>query len=311
MATEVLENQIYDKELQRKVKALLETKKVTSTTIAKGIGVSPTTFSLYLNSKYNGLIEPIESELKKYLQFVDKKEQTENKALNFIETSIVIKLFNAANMCQMRGKMGVCYGHPGIGKTTAILEYQKLRTGVIIVDPFEQSSSREVLKQIANQLKLNYSQNSTLDEFTSNVIKKLEKNKYIIIIDEAENLKVDIFKIIRKIHDRTKNNCGILFVGTEELFELLNKVKNGFPYITSRIGYMEKLDALKIVDIEKLVLQYYPTADKKLIQIIAKTCHYNARAIQNLLDLCFEITNNQQIELNIDVIESAKENLLI
>lgn len=312
MATEMLEKQKeYDKELQQKVKDLLNSKKVDASTIARGIGKSPTTFSLYMQCNYNGNIEPIETELRKYLDFFNKKEQTETKSLNFVETSIVMKLFNAANMCQLKGKMGVCYGTPGIGKTTAILEYQKLKTGVIVVDPFEQTSTREVLKQIADQLNLNYSNNTTLDDFSNSVIRKLEKNKYLIILDEAENLKVDIFKTIRKLHDKTKNSCGILFVGTGALYDLLKKVKYDFPYVTSRIGYMKKLDALKINDIEKLVLQYYPNADKKLIQTIAKTCNNNARAIQNLLDLCFEITSEQNIDLDIDVIDSAKEDLLI
>lgn len=310
MTTDYAEK-IYDKELQENVQQLLETKKVDSATIARGIGKSPTTLSLYMQSKYNGNVDALENDLKKYLEFFTKKQTIENKALNFVETSIVKKVFNAANMCQMRGKMGVCYGTPGIGKTTAVLEYQKLGTGVIVVDPIEKTSTRAVLQEIADQLKLNYYQNITLDEFTANVIKKLEKNKYLLIIDEAENLKVDIFKILRKIHDKTKNSCGILFVGTEALFELLKRVKNGFPYITSRIGYLERLNTLKFDDIEKLIIQYYPNVDKKLITTIAKTCNYNARAIQNLLDLCFEITSKNNIELDVDVIDSAKENLLI
>lgn len=310
MTTDYAEK-IYDKELQENIKVLMEEKKVDSATIARGIGKSPTTLSLYMQSKYNGNVESLENDLKKYLEFFTKKQTVENKALGFVETSIVKKVFNAANMCQMRGKMGVCYGTPGIGKTTAVLEYQKLGTGVIVVDPIEKTSTRAVLQEIADQLKLNYYQNITLDEFTSNVIKKLEKNKYLLIIDEAENLKVDIFKILRKIHDKTKNSCGILFVGTESLFELLKKVKNGFPYITSRIGYLERLNTLKPDDIEKLVIQYYPTVEKKLITTIAKTCNHNARAIQNLLDLCFEITSKNNIELDVDVIDSAKENLLI
>lgn len=74
---------------------------------------------------------------------------------------------------------------------------------------------------------------------------------------------------------------------------------------------MERLNTLKPDDIEKLVIQYYPTVEKKLITTIAKTCNHNARAIQNLLDLCFEITSKNNIELDVDVIDSAKENLLI
>ena len=297
MTTVASEKNVYDKELQQKIRKLLESRKVDYSTIARGINKSPSTFSLYIKSNYNGDVKGLEDDLRKYVEFFEKKEQNENKSLSFVETSIVKRLFNAANMCQMRGKMGVCYGAPGIGKTTAVLKYKELGSGVIVVDPVENTSIRAILQNIADQLKLNYYQNITLDEFITNIIKKLEKNKYLIIIDEAENLKID--------------SCGILFVGTNDLFDLLKKVKNGFPYITSRIGYVEKLDALKQEDIEQLVTQYYPSIAKDLIKFIAKTCNYNARAIQNLLDLSFEITTNQNIELSQDVVEAAKDKLLI
>lgn len=310
MAT-VLEKQNYDKELHEEIKNLIDTKKVDITTIARGINKSPTTVSLYLSKKYNGRIDNLEEDLRGYLNIINKREKADFKSLKFVETTIVKRLFNAANMCQLRGKMGVCYGSPGIGKTTTIQEYQKSSASVIIVDPCEQTSSRAILIQIAKQLKLSYSNNMSTDEFIDNISKKLYKNKYLIIVDEAENLKIDSFKALRKIFDRAKNSCGLLFVGTEELQDLLMKVKHGFPYISSRIAYLERLDALKIGDVEKLVIQYFPDCTDSLIQYIAKTCNYNARAIQNLLDLCLDIVQSNKIILDTDVIDAAREKLLI
>ncbi len=310
MTTELME-QRFNKEIQNSIKQLIDEKKLTVSTVAKGVNKSPSTLSLYISGKYPGDVAALEDDLKNYLNLFEKKENTENKALNFVETTITKRLFHAANMCQLRGKMGVCYGTPGIGKTTAINEYKKISSGVIVVDPFERTTAREVLKQIADQLKLTYLNNTSLDEFTTNVIKKLEKNKYIIIIDEAENLKIEVFKTIRKIHDRTKNNCGILFVGTDELRALLLKVQSGFPYISSRIGYLEKLDALKTSDVEKLVHQYFPKCNEKLLQYLAISANYNARAIQNILDLCFDFVKSENIELDTDVIDAAREKLLI
>ncbi len=299
-------------EVFKNLSALIESKKVDISTVARGINMSVSTVSLYLQEKYTGNVENLENKLKNYLKVFQKQENIEYKSLKTIETSILKRIYNVANMCQLRGKMGVCYGSPGIGKTTAILEYQKENSGVIYVDPFEKTSARAVLQQIADQLKLNYYSSITLDDFSSNVIKKLEKNKHIIIVDEAENLKIEIFKVLRKIHDRTKNNCGLLFVGTEELSALLLKVRYGFPYISSRIGYIEQLDKLNIADVERLVLQYFPNCEKSLINKVATNCNYNARAIQNMLDLCVDIMKSNDITtLNIDVIDTAKEKLLI
>ena len=301
----------YSKELQQKVKELIDSGRVNLSTAAKGIGRSPASLSLYLQSKYDGRVDLVERDLMKYLDFLEKKEQVTLKQLQFTDTSIALKLFDAASMCHLKGKMGICWGAAGIGKSTAVLEYQKNNTGVIVVDPVEKTSVRAVLEQIADQLKVFYEYHTSAGQFIDKISKKLEKNKYLIIIDEAENLKIDIFKIIRKIHDKSKDYCGVLFVGTNELYELLRRVKNGFPYITSRIGYAVQLDALTIEDVKSLVNQYYPDCSADLIQKISKVCSKNARAVQNLLDICFDITSSKDIELNNGIIDTAKEKLFI
>ena len=309
-ANEIIENKGYDEALQTTIKELIRTGKTDSTSVAKSVNKSPATLSLYLKGAYNGKVAELEADLRNFLAYFEKQQNTVKKELKFFKTTIAKKIFKAAAMCQMLGKMGVCYGSPGIGKTTAINEYKKDTVNVILVDPFEQTSARSVLIQIAEQLKLNYRQNMTLEEFTANIVKKLGKNKYLIIIDEAENLKLDIFKILRKIHDKTKNNCGILFAGTHQLQELLLKTKKELPYISSRIGYVAKLEELNLNDVEELTLQYYPDSDKNRIKTFALYSRHNARHLQNILDLCFEATKTGG-KLTNEIIEDARECLII
>ena len=314
MAAETLEKteqQVFNRALQEKLKSMIDGKKVDITTIARGINKSPTTISLYLSSKYAGRVDTLEKDLNTYLNTLEKSEKAELKSLEFVETSIVKRIFNAANMCQMRGKMGVCYGAPGIGKTTTINAYKKQTSGVIVIDPCENISARTVLRHLADYFNLPYLNNTTQDEYIEMVSKKLDRNRYLIIVDEAENLRIECFKALRKIYDNCKDTCGLLFVGTGDLYSILLGIKNGFPYISSRIGYLEQLDALNPDDIEKLVHQYFPDCDNVLLKTIAKVCNRNARSIQNLLDLCLDITKSAKIELNLDVIEAAKGKLLL
>lgn len=305
MATATTEKVTFNKALQEKVKALIEDKKVDISTIARGINKSPTTISLYLSSKYPGRVDQVEESLKAYLNTFEKSEQAELKSLEFVETTIVKSIFKAANMCQMRGKMGVCYGSPGIGKTTTVMEYQKQNSGVIVVDPSENISARLVLTKLADHFNLPYANNTSIDEFINAISRKLARNKYLIIVDEAENLSIDCFKALRKVFDKSKGSCGLLFIGTDDLKKTLLKIKDGFSYILSRVGYIERLNALEIDDIRKLVFQYFPDCDEVLLKVIAKSCDYNARAIQNLLDLSLDIIKSSKTELNTDVIESA------
>ncbi|MBR1943115.1 AAA family ATPase [bacterium] len=297
--------------IQQKLNELISSKKTNITTIAKGINKSPSTVSQYLSNNYGGKINELENDLSAYLNLFKKHEAAEVKKLSYIETAVSKRIYNAANLCHIHGKMGACYGAPGVGKTTAIKEYQRINSGVLVVDPLENSSARQVLRQLSEQLKVSYYNSMVLDDVFNNIIKKIENNKHLIILDEAENLKIEVFKVIRKLYDRTNNNCGVLFVGTTELKMLLLKVQSGFPYISSRIGYIEKLDTIKPEDASKLISQYFPNASMELIKFLSKQANLIARNIQNMLDLCLDITKSNNIDLSIDVIEAAKDKLLI
>ena len=88
------------------------------------------------------------------------------------------------------------------------------------------------------------------------------------------------------------------------------QAKKGFPYISSRIGYVARLEELKFSDIKELTVQYYPEISEGILRVIAAASRHNARHLQNLLDLCFETTKTGR-ELTLEIIEEAKEYLLI
>ncbi len=76
MTTELMEQkkeQEFDKEIQDKIKQLIDEKKVTLSIIAKGVNKSPSTLSLYISGKYTGDISALEYDLKKYLSIFKKK----------------------------------------------------------------------------------------------------------------------------------------------------------------------------------------------------------------------------------------------
>ena len=71
----------YDEKLQKQLKELLDSGKVNASTVAKGINRSPAAISCYLKSNYDGRVDVVEEELKKYLSFFEKKEQVQTKSL--------------------------------------------------------------------------------------------------------------------------------------------------------------------------------------------------------------------------------------
>jgi type II secretory pathway predicted ATPase ExeA len=52
---------------------------------------------------------------------------------------------------------------------------------------------------------------------------KRSGGKPVIIIDEAENLKIPVIQLLKSIFDRVIDSCSIVLIGTPELIEKINK----------------------------------------------------------------------------------------
>lgn len=298
----------YDEDLYQKVSAHLKSGAIDQATLAKRIGKSAATISQYLNRSYPGNVENIEAELRKYMVLARGLEKHKRIKLNFAQTSIADKIFDTAKMCQYNGEIGVCYGASGLGKTTALKQLFKECSGIVLVDPDENSTPRAVLKQIADGIKLGY-YDPMPEDFIANIVKKLKDSGYIIVVDEAENLKPEVFRTLRKIHDRCENTCGLLFVGTERLNINLSRLQGEFNYVINRVGFRVQLNSLELKDIEILVKQIFPTATAEIISCFAKESNNNARILSNTLMRVNDILQSNNVALNKDVIIAARRKL--
>lgn len=291
-------------ELLEKVKKYLETSDVDQTTLAKRLGKSSTVISLYLNDKYNGDIEAFENDLRKYLHLSESKKKHKKLKLEFEMTAAAADIIKLAKSTQYNGEIAICYGISGLGKTTALEYMKKHGSGIILVDPDENASPRAIMKQIADSLKLDY--DMLMEDFIANIVKKLKKSGYLIVVDEAENLKPDVFRTLRKIHDRCETTCGMLFVGTERLKNNLLKRKGEFKYVLNRVACVVELNPLTLNDIRPFVKQVFPDAPENIVNLFSSITKNNARVLFNLFKRCKSIMEANNSDLDEGVIFTAR-----
>lgn len=292
-------------ELLEKVKNHLATSDVDQSTLAKRLGKSAALISLYLKDNYQGDIESLEDDLRKYLKLVNAKKSRKKLKLNFEKTSVAQKILSMAATCQYNGELALCYGSSGLGKTTALEYLKKEGSGIILVDPDENATPRAILKQVADGIKLGY-YDAMPEDFIANIVKKLKKSEYLIVVDEAENLKPDVFRTLRKIHDRCNGTCGLLFVGTERLYGNLAKRKGEFDYVLTRVSFKYQLKPLNLTDVKLLVKQVFPTAGDEIIKLFSQYTGNNARILFNTIRRTVDLLENNDTELNEDVIKEAR-----
>lgn len=304
----VTEEKIYKSEIQDQIRLLVLKGEMTQTSLAKNIGCSPTTISQYLQSGYPGDVEKLEKNIEQFLRRNQDKKSYKITKLDYCDTTIAEKILNIASMTHYNCDISVCVGKSGIGKTTAINAYANKIGGVIVIDPDEVASPRFLLKQIADIIKLPQIKQAT-EDVIADIIYRIKDTNTLIIIDEAENLNDRAFRVLRKIHDRCENTCGLLFIGTQKLHANLLKMKGEFEYVVNRIARFEVLTELTSKDIGLFVKQIFPEADPETIKYFEEITDKNARILYNTLKTARDFVNSG-MELNKKTILSAKPGIL-
>lgn len=307
MTTTQEEKRTYNVDLQNRLKELIASGNINQSTLAKSVNYSAAVISTYLKSDYNGDLNKLETALEQFLQRQNAKEGYKRLKLDYCLTSIAQDVNRAAKMSQYNCDIGVCIGKSGMGKSMAIKGYAEKTGGVIIIDPDEKTRPKAVLKQFALQLKLPEVK-TRIEDLIADIVSKLKDSRRLVIIDEAENLDVRTFRILRKIHDRSEDTFGMLFVGTETLYANLLSLKGEYAYIANRIARVARLNKLTTKDVEMLVKQVFPSADSEIVKHFEVVTENNARILFNTLKTTKDFVNSG-LELNKDAIISARPGL--
>lgn len=128
-----------------------------------------------------------------------------------------------------RGGFGAIIGKTGAGKTYTTNKFclkHPEHTYKITVSDLH--TLQDIMNELLDVFSLNgqWRTKNKLDLITKHV-KQLHTQgcKVMIIIDEAENLKIGVIRMLKALYDRIGNYCSIMLIGTPELLDKLERMK--------------------------------------------------------------------------------------
>lgn len=238
----------YNETLQKRLTEHMKEKGLSQARIAPMVGISPTALSQWRNGKYEGSIEDVESKVEEYLKLErDKraaeaeKNSSQYKSLRgYIPTSISEDIYKLIQFCHFEKGMVIAHGDAGIGKTKGAERYYKENpTSTIYIQATPSSGTLgNLLKLLARELRINEKQ-PKLDLILA-IKEKLEGANKVIIIDEAQHLKLQALEEIRTLSDPNDisgtKGTGIVLIGNSEVYsKMLGKQEARFAQLFSRI----------------------------------------------------------------------------
>lgn len=164
---------------------------------------------------------------------------------------VITELLEAKQNCATR----VIFGEAGSGKTFAVEKFRnKMPIGTFVITCFKPDKLKDLVWKIEDAMQLNDrvgSASERIRRINMELYKMSRKGEQpIIVFDESECLTLTTLPAIKDIYDAVFRNCGIVLIGTSQLYKKLTKMrsgdKDGIPQLYSRLKagfrYLDNID---------------------------------------------------------------------
>lgn len=301
----------YNQELQQRVERFLADKDVSQAKAAPMMGISQTALSQWRRSMYDkGNVEELENKISEFFRAQDAKEKAEEKKIpyqaigEYVPTSISEDVYQLIKYCQLEKGMVVIHGDAGIGKTKGAEKFARENPASTIYIQATPSSGtlKSVLKLLARALKLPESRASL--DLIIDIREKLEGTQKVIIIDEAQHLKLMALEEIRTLSDANPitghTGTGIVLIGNTEVYSrMVGKQEARFAQLFSRVRMNRYYSTQRVSmkDMHKLFPLLSDQNQKKELEFL-RGISQSKWGIRGAVNVYNNAVNNEDITYN-------------
>lgn len=295
-------NQI-NQALQQKLAEFKAKSGMNQTQLARGIGTSPASISMYLNGTYadkGGNYETIEPKIEAFLEVQESKAQREELVLGFVSTKTTRRISEVMRDAHEAGDTVVICGQAGLGKTQAVKNYCEKNPAAILIEANPSFTALVLMRKLAAAAKV--STVGSLNDLFESVSDRLRDSGRLIVVDEAENLPLRALEIIRRLHDDT--GCGLVLSGMPRLVANLRGKHGELVQLYSRVSVALNLgDSMPDEELEEIARAAMPEADDATIAELVKQSNGNTRRMSKLMRGAVRTANKNGIKMQSGIIK--------
>lgn len=280
-------------QLVERIRTLQKESGLAQVKIAQQVGVSESTFSLWLKGKYANE-DTIDAKVREYLQKNEQREEIcKVSDLEFVQTEVARRVGNVLEYCRLQRTMGVVYGDAGVGKTRTIEHWKRGKSDVHVVTACPAfSSPKPFLKLLARELKTSLS--GGVDDMFLDILDKLSGSDKTIVVDEAQHLNRKTLEMVRSINDMTQ--VAVVLVGNELVYsKLTGKQEAEFAQLFTRLSMRNHVRSELFTrgDIEEIFGEIAGDALDYLLKVSR-----SRYALRGAIHLYLNALNNEKVSLD-------------
>ena len=213
----------------------------------------------------------------------------------FVETTISRRIFAIIDVARERGENAAIVGEPGVGKTRALNEYTKRYKGTYFVtaDALSGNALRALLMNIFDLIGLHTYGNSITD--IQLTLKRYDFSGLCLIIDEAQNLKLQALREILNINDHT--GMSVVFCGNHDVLKRVNVETGPLAQISDRIGLREEIQCIPSEDADAITNTFGVEGLDAYQLARAVGLRYRARSLVRVLNSARSLAGEKSIKI--------------
>lgn len=231
-----------------RIKALLEQSIVTQAQIAKEIGVSPSTVNQLLNGNYKADPAPMMQKLANWLTARDQRADAPRDP-GFVMTETAKQIIADMNYALATESIVIIHGISGVGKTTALREFQRTNNNVwVITTSPSRATMMECMYELAMELGMENAPRQR-GQLARALRRRLLNTKGLIVVDEADHLDRPTLEELRILVEEV--GIGMVLVGNSRVYTQLTggQRSEDFARLYSRVAKKRALTKAKKADV--------------------------------------------------------------
>lgn len=221
--------------MRERLAQFIETSGTSQSRVAKELGVSKSTVSLFLGGTYSGNNQELARNVEQLLSMGAARQATAQVPKICLNVRNTVDIEQTARIAHVQKSIALIYGPAGCGKSTALKHYASTTHGAIYVE------ADATVNTVCSILKLilaaigGEARGSTADLMQC-ILAKLKGTSQLLILDEAQHLSERSFDAIRAIND--KAHIGIVYAGNPSVLRrMYGRKAEEFDQVYSRTTY--------------------------------------------------------------------------
>lgn len=212
----------------------------------------------------------------------------------FVETSVWRAISRTIDLARELQKNAAIVGRPGVGKSHALHEYRNRSEGAVVLmtaTAVSGNALRDLLAELGELLGL----------YLTGSIASMQRQMHaydlshrVLIIDEAQNLKLQAFRELLHLHDFT--GLCLIFCGNDEVLKRVNTDKGAFAQINRRVPIRAEVNSILDDDTDALASAFGVEGMDALKMLRAIGRAYHTDGVVSVLEIAHRFAGGKTIK---------------